>query len=67
MSKKLMLPFLTEWLIKDGTEPVAIDGVINMPIFYTATRKGFIQQVAVGKNIYRLTKDGVKYLQENQK
>lgn len=70
MSKKLMLPFLTEWLIKHGTEPIGLAemGAYNMDIFYTAMRKGYLQQVTIGSPLLlKLTKQGVLYLQENQK
>jgi len=68
--KKLMLPFLTEWLLKHGTNPTAIEklGIFNMELFYKAMRKGYVIEVSVGQPvIMKLTKEGVKYLQENQK
>ena len=68
--KKQMLPFLTEWLIKHGTNPTAIEklGIFNMELFYKAMRKGYVIEVSVGQPvIMKLTKEGVKYLQENQK
>jgi hypothetical protein len=70
MSKKLMLPFLTEWLIKHGTNPTNIDkiGGVTLETFYKALRKGYLVEVSVGQPvIVKLTKEGVKYLQENQK
>jgi hypothetical protein len=71
--KKQMLPFLTEWLLKHGTNPTAIEklGIFNMELFYKAMRKGYVIEVievSVGQPvIMKLTKEGVKYLQENQK
>jgi len=68
--KKLMLPFLTEWLIKHGTNPTAMSdiGLIDMAIFYKAMRKNYLVEVSVGSPVsMKLTKEGVKYLQENQK
>lgn len=68
--KKLMLPFLTEWLLKHGTNPTAIEtlNIFNMELFYKAMRKGYVIEVSVGHPvIMKLTKEGVKYLQENQK
>lgn len=68
--KKLMLPFLTEWLIKHGTNPTDIDkiGVVTLEIFYKALRKGYLVEVSVGQPVVvKLTKEGVQYLQENQK
>jgi hypothetical protein len=68
--KKQMLPFLTEWLLKHGTNPTAIEklNIVNMELFYKAMRKGYVIEVSVGQPvIMKLTKEGVKYLQENQK
>jgi len=68
--KKLMLPFLTEWLIKNGTNPTAIDniGVVTLETYYKAIRKGYIIEVSIGQPvIVKLTKEGIRYLQENQK
>jgi len=68
--KKLMLPFLIEWLMKYGTNPTAMSdmGLFDMAVFYKAMRKGFIIEVSNGVPvIMKLTKEGVKYLQENQK
>jgi hypothetical protein len=65
-----MIPFLTEWLLKHGTNPTAIEklGITNMELFYKAMRKGYVIEVSVGQPvIMKLTKEGVKYLQENQK
>ena len=70
MSKKLMIPFLTEWLIKHGTNPTIMTKaeVDNMAIFYKAVRKNYIVDVSVGNPlVMKLTKEGVKYLQDNQK
>lgn len=69
MSKKLMMPFLTEWLIKHGDTPIGLQelGVYNMAIFYKALRKGYICQLSGGDFKIRLTRDGMRYLQENQK
>ena len=68
--KKLMLPFLTEWLIKYGTNPIdmADVGLFNMEILYKAMRKNYLEQVSIGQPILmKITKLGVKFLQENQK
>jgi hypothetical protein len=68
--KKLMLPFLTEWLIKHGTNPTAMSdiGLFDMAIFYKAMRKGYIAEVSIGAPVVmKLTKEGVNYLKENQK
>ena len=68
--KKLMLPFLTEWLIKHGTNPTAMSdiGLFDMAIFYKAMRKGYITEVSIGAPVVmKLTKEGVNYLKENQK
>lgn len=70
MSKALLLPYLTEWLIRNGTEPIDVVemGIYNMAIFYKALRKGYLQEVSVGQPVLiKLTKEGVKYIQENQK
>jgi hypothetical protein len=68
--KKQMLPFLTEWLFKYGTNPTNIDliGIVTLDVFYKALRKGYLVEVSGGQPvIIKLTKEGVKYLQENQK
>ena len=65
-----MLPFLTEWLIKHGTNPTAMSdiGLFDMAIFYKAMRKGYITEVSIGAPVVmKLTKEGVNYLKENQK
>jgi hypothetical protein len=70
MSKKQMLPFLTEWLIKHGTNPtdIANIGIVTLEIFYKAIRKGYLTEVSVGHPmLMKLTKEGIRYLQENQK
>lgn len=68
--KKLMLPFLMEWLLKHGTNPTAMSdmGLLDMAVFYKAMRKGYIIEVSNGVPvIMKITKEGVKFLQENQK
>lgn len=72
MSKSLLIPFLTEWLVKFGTAPVGMTefGVFNMNSFYKAMRKGYIEQVNTPQHAsvtMKLTKEGIRYLQENQK
>jgi hypothetical protein len=70
MSKKLMLPFLTEWLIKNGTNPTNIDhvGTVSLTIFYKAIRNKYLIEVSVGQPmLVKLTREGINYLKENQK
>ena len=69
MSRKLMVPFLTEWLVKHGTNPTSLDdiGVVTLEIFYKAIRKGYLIEVSAGQPvIIKLTREGLKYLQEQQ-
>jgi hypothetical protein len=68
--KKLLIPFLTEWLINHGTNPTNIDkiGTVTLETFYKAIRKGYLLEVAVGPPvIVKLSKKGIQFLQENQK
>ena len=68
--KKLMIPFLTEWLLKHGTNPIDMAGVglFDMETLYKAMRKKYLVEVSVGQPVMmKLTKEGVKFLQENQK
>jgi hypothetical protein len=70
MSKKQMLPFLTEWLINYGTTPADASKMTTIPITMVikAMRLGYMQDVSVGMPmVLKLTKKGVLYLQENQK
>ena len=69
MSRKLMVPFLTEWLVKNGIDPVSIDRMngASLEIFYKAIRKGYLIEVSAGQPvIIKLTREGLKYLQEQQ-
>ncbi len=61
MSRKLLVPYLTEWLINHGTEPIPLDkmGLFLMEHHYKALRLGYIEHV--GKQI-RLTPVGVEYI-----
>lgn len=68
--KKLMIPFLIEWLLKHGTNPTAMSdiGLFDMAVFYKAMRKRYIVEVSVGNPVtMKLTKEGVNYIKENQK
>lgn len=70
MSKKQMLPFLTEWLITHGTNPVDTSKktVIPITMLIKAMRLGYLADVSVGHPMMmKLTKEGIRYLQENQK
>lgn len=70
MSKKQMLPFLTEWLITHGTSIVDINRSSTIPItmLIKAMRLGYLVDVSVGMPMMmKLTKEGIRYLQENQK
>jgi hypothetical protein len=65
-----MVPFLTEWLIKNGTDPVSIDrmGGASLEIFYKAIRKEYLVETSVGQPVMiKLTRAGLNYLQEQQK
>ena len=66
MSRRLMVPFLTEWLINYGTDPIDVSslGLVKMDIFYTAMRKKYI--ISFGQPVLmKLTKEGIRYIQEN--
>jgi hypothetical protein len=70
MSKKQMIPFLTEWLITHGTSIVDINKSSTIPItmLIKAMRLGYLVDVSVGMPMMmKLTKEGIRYLQENQK
>jgi hypothetical protein len=70
MSKKQMLPFLTEWLITHGINPVDTSKktVIPITMLIKAMRLGYLVDVSVGMPMMmKLTKEGIRYLQENQK
>lgn len=70
MSKKQMLPFLTEWLITHGTSIVDVNRTSTIPItmLIKAMRLGYLVDVSVGMPMMmKLTKEGIRYLQENQK
>jgi len=74
MSKKQMIPFLTEWLITHGTSIVDISKSSTIPItipitmLIKAMRLGYLVDVSVGMPMMmKLTKEGIRYLQENQK
>jgi hypothetical protein len=70
MSKKLMLPFLMEWLIKYGTTPTDTSKMEKIPItmLIKATRLGYLIDVSVGMPmIVKLTKEGIRYLKDNEK
>jgi len=70
MSKKQMIPFLTEWLITHGTNIVDINRSSTIPItmLIKAMRLGYLVDVSVGMPMMmKLTKEGIRYLQENQK
>jgi hypothetical protein len=68
MSKKLLLPSLTEWLITYGTNPVDTSKrtVIPITMIVKALRLGYLEQVSSGQSMMKLTKEGIRYLQENQ-
>ena len=72
--KKLLLPFLTEWLIKHGTNVMSIDHMTtpNLELYYKAIRKGYIVEVQAKSGagnpvLLKLSKEGIQFLQENQK
>jgi len=68
--KKQMLPFLTEWLITHGTAPADTSKMQTIPVtmLIKAMRLGYLVDVSVGMPmIMKLTKEGIRYLQENQK
>jgi hypothetical protein len=70
MSKKQMLPFLTEWLITHGTSIVDINKFETFPMtmLIKSMRLGYLVDVSVGQPmLMKLTKEGIRYLQENQK
>ena len=70
MSKKQMLPFLTEWLIKHGTGIVDINKFETFPMtmLIKSMRLGYLVDVSIGQPmLMKLTKKGITYLQENQK
>jgi hypothetical protein len=68
--KKLMLPFLTEWLLIHGTAPISASHLqlkVDDATWMKAQRLEYISLHPVEDKKMYLTKEGVKYLQENQK
>lgn len=71
MSKKQMIPFLTEWLINYGTNPTDTSKMLpSTPVamLIRARRLGYLADVSSSIPIVmKLTKKGILFLQENQK
>jgi len=69
--KKMMIPFLIEWLVKYGTDPVDTNNMDTYPLtmLIKATRLGYIADVQSNghRALMKITKEGIRYLQENQK
>jgi hypothetical protein len=69
MNKRLMVPFLTEWLILHGSDPVypmEIGLTVDDGTWMKMHRLGYLATYSDSKRVY-LTNKGKKYLQENQK
>lgn len=72
MSKKLMVQWLAEWLIKHGIEYIKLEkmGMFDIATFQKAVRLGYIEFKSFSQYITdeaRLTNKGIQYLKENDK
>lgn len=72
MSKRAMVQWLTELLIRFGTEPFSIHklGLVKLDTHYKCVRLGYINHTAepvLNETLVNITKEGIAFLEENDK